>query len=141
MQTCYFKVFKDSIVNVTQQTFFGLEDVFKTSWKYILKTSWRRLENVFKTSCEMSSRRLQDVFARHLQEVLKTSWKTKNCYAEDVFKACLEDVLRRLGDKQNVYWNICIKQWPTNKSNSVFNKSISHKSRFHQSKANPNCIN
>ena len=34
---------------------------------------------VFMTSCEISSRRLHDAFARRLQDVLKTSWKTKNC--------------------------------------------------------------
>ena len=90
------------------------------------KTSWRRLANVFKTSCEMSSRRL----GRQKIVTLKTSWRR------------LEDMYwRRLGDKQDVYWNICIKPWSTNKSKSVFNKSISHKSLFHQSKVNPSCIN
>ena len=118
----------------SQQTFPGLQDVLKTSSRHVLKTSstrlqrinfsssktsWRRLANVFKTSCEMSSRRL----GRQKIVTLKTSWRR------------LEDMYwRRLGDKQDVYWNICIKPWSTNKSKSVFNKSISHKSLFHQSK-------
>ena len=42
----------------------------------------------------------------------------------------------RLGDKQNVYYDICINPWPTQESKSVSNKSI-----FHESKANPKCIN
>ena len=77
-------VFVDSF----QQTFVGLQDVFKTF-------------------SEMSSTRLQR----------KTkNWKTKNCYAEDVFKTSWRHILktswrhvlktssRRLGGKQNVYW-------------------------------------
>ena len=84
------------------------------------------LEDVLKTS----STRLQ----RNNFSSSKTSWKY-------VFKTSCEMTSRRLGDKQNVYWNICVKPWPTSKSKSVFNKSISHKSLFHQSKANPNCIN
>ena len=47
--------------------------------------SLRRLQrNNFpssKTSCEVSSRHLQDVFKTYLQDVFKL--KTKNCYAED----------------------------------------------------------
>ena len=77
-------VFVDSF----QQTFVGLQDVFKTC-------------------SEMSSTRLQR----------KTkNWKAKNCYAEDVFKTSWRHILktswrhvlktssRRLGGKQNVYW-------------------------------------
>ena len=44
-----------------------IQDVLKTSCKYVLKKSWRRLDDI-------------------LQNVLKTSWKTKNCYSEDVLK-------------------------------------------------------
>ena len=117
----------------TQQTFVGLQGVSKTSSRHVLKTSSTRLQrNNFsssKTSCEMSSKRLQDVFktswgllGRQKVVTLKTSW-------------------RRLGNKQNGYWYICIKPWPTNQSKSVSNKSISHKSLFHESKANPKCIN
>ena len=125
----------------SQLTFAGLQDVLKTSSKHVLKTSSARLQPNNFLSSKTSSRRL----VRCLQDVLKTSWKRKNCYAKDVLKTSWRHVLktswRRLVDKQNVYWNICIKPWPTNKSKSVFNNSFSHKSLFHQSKANPNFIN
>ena len=73
----------------------------------VLKTSWRRLQNVFSVTIFR--------FPKRLEDVLKTSWKTKNCYAEDVLKTSWRHVLktswrhvfktssRRLGDKQNVY--------------------------------------
>ena len=44
------------------------EDVFKTSRQDVLKTSWRRLDNVFK----ISWRRLTDFLKMFLQNVLKT---------------------------------------------------------------------
>ena len=47
-------------------------DVFKTSPRRLAKKSSRRLQNVFKTSCEMSSRHLQDVLQRCLQDFFKT---------------------------------------------------------------------
>ena len=76
----------------------------KTRHLLLCKTYLRRLE-------DMSSRRLQHVFRvtifrlpRRLEEAMKTSWKTKNCYAEDVFKTSW----RRFGDKENVYWYLCL---------------------------------
>ena len=73
-----------------------LQEVLKMSWRSLANKSPKRLEDVFKTSCEMSSRR-----------ICKTSWKTKKCYAEDVLKTSSRHVLktswRRLGYKQNVY--------------------------------------
>ena len=113
-----FLVFKTSwrrLQDVFSVTIFRLWGrLLKTSCKYVLKASWRRLEDVFKTYLQdvfkMSSRRLEDV----LEDEKWLHW-------------------RRLGDKQNVYWNISIKPWPTYKSKSVFNKSISHKSLLHQS--------
>ena len=51
------------------------ENVFKTSWQDVLKTSSKRLEDVLKTFLQdvlkMSSRR----FCKMLENVLKTSWK------------------------------------------------------------------
>ena len=125
---------------------------FKTSWRRLQNMFWRHLQHVSSLTIFCLPRRLQHVFSvtifrlrRRLQDVLKTSWRRKNCYAKDVLKTSWRHVLktswRRLVDKQNVYWNICIKPWPTNKSKSVFNNSFSHKSLFHQSKANPNFIN
>ena len=61
--------------------------------------------------------------------------------SQQTFVCLLDMSWRRLVDKQNVYWDICIKPWPTNKSKLVSNKSISYKSIFHESKANPKCIN
>ena len=52
--------------------------VFETCLQDVFTITIFVFQDVFKTSCEMSSRRLQDVF--------KTSWKTKNCYTEDVLK-------------------------------------------------------
>ena len=93
----------------TQQTFVGLQDVFNTSSRHVLnfsssKTSSRRLGGVLKTSCKYilktSWRRLEDIS----QGALKTSWKTKNCYVEDVLKTCLEDVL----ETNKMFTGICI---------------------------------
>ena len=88
---------------------------------------------------DMSSRCVQDMssttfrFPRRLEEVLKTSrnmsWKMENCYAEDVFKTSWRQAKCLPG--------ISI----TNKSKSVSNESISHKSTSHECKANPRCIN
>ena len=112
---------------ITQQTFVGLEDVFKTSWRHVLKTSSTPLQHNNFTSC-------------------KTSWKTKNCYAEDVLKTSWRHVLkmswrhilktswRHYGEKQNTYWG-------SNNSKYASKKSIFHKSISDTSKANPKCIN
>ena len=142
--------------------------VFKTSWRRLQEMSWKRLQHVFSVTVFCLPRRPQDFFnedvlkmfsrrlvrylqdvsklsarcicetsSRRLQDIFKTSCKTKNCSAEDVLKTSW----RHLADKQNVYWNICVKPWPTNKSKSVSNKSIFLKSTFHESKANLKCNN
>ena len=68
--------------DIPSKHFVYLQDVLKTSSRYVFKTSSRRLQ-------DMSSRRLQDVFSitifrlpRRLQDVLqdvvfKTSWRRK----------------------------------------------------------------
>ena len=53
----------------------------------------------------------------------------KNCYAEDVFKTSWRQVKSLPG--------ISV----TNKSKSVSNESISHKSTSDECEANPRCIN
>ena len=58
------------------------EDVFKTSCKNVFKTSSRRLQDVLKTS----SRHLQDVSPRHLQDVLKNFFKISSRRLQDVLK-------------------------------------------------------
>ena len=82
-----FKVFTyKKPLNISQQTFVGLQDVFKISWRHVLKTSSTRLQcNNFS-----SSRHL----ARCLEDVMKTSWKTKNCYAEDILKTSWRNVFK-----------------------------------------------
>ena len=73
------------------------------TWYYVLKTSWRFLEVVFK----MSWRRLEDVLKTILQDVLKTSWKR----LQDILARHLEEVLkaswRRLEDvwPGRIYWS------------------------------------
>ena len=68
-----------------------LEDVFKTfcktSWKRlenVLKTSWKRLKDVLKMSCRRFCKRSW----RRLEDLLKTSWR------------CLEDIWSR-----RIYWS------------------------------------
>ena len=77
-----------------------LQNVFKTSWRFLGKTSWRRLEDVLKTSC----RRLGDIWPRRIigldQDVLKTLWRG----LEDVLKTSW----RRLDIwPKRIYWS-----WP-----------------------------
>ena len=104
----------------TQETFVGLQEVFKAFLQYVFKTY---LQEILKTSLaqhvlssKASSRSLEDVLItswRHLaRRLCKTSWrcleeKTKNCGAKDVVKTSwrhnLKTPWRRLRDKQNIY--------------------------------------
>ena len=81
----------------TQETFVGLQEVFKAFLQYVFKTY---LQDILKTSlaqhvlsCKASS--------RHLEDVLITSWRHL------ARRLCKNDNLktpwRRLGDKQNIY--------------------------------------
>ena len=77
LKMSFFFVFRGRICSPQPHVFRRrLEDVFKTSWSrpiysswlYVFKTSSRRFQGVFKTSCKKvfkpSSRRLQDVSSR-----------------------------------------------------------------------------
>ena len=96
-----------------QQTFVGLEDVFKTSSRYVLKASSKRLQHNNFSSSKTSWRRLEDVLQRRLKYVLKTSWK--HLGRQKI--VTLKTSWRRLQDMssrrfQDVYWecftgNIC----------------------------------
>ena len=63
-----------------------LEDVLKTSWRHLAKTSWRPLRDVLKTFWEnVWQTRLENFLEgkkllpwRRLQEILKKSWKRRN---------------------------------------------------------------
>ena len=91
-----------------QQTFVGLQDVLKTSSRYVLKTSSTRLQRNNFLSSKTSSRRLEDVLRRRFEDVLKTSWgrlgrqkivtlKMSWRRLEDMSWICL-------GNKQGFYW-------------------------------------
>ena len=67
-----------------------LQDVFKTSCQDVFKTFSRRLQDVFKTF----SRRLQDVLQKRLQDIFKTSSKR----LQDVLKNVFKTSSRRLQD-------------------------------------------
>ena len=86
-----------------------LQDVFKmswsrpiySSWPCVFKTSSRRFQDVFKTSCKnvfkTSSRRLQDVLktsSKRLQDVLKNVFKTSSRRLQDVLQRYLQDVFK-----------------------------------------------
>ena len=116
-------VFKTSWRRLDQDEYVCLsltssEDVFKTSWSrpiysswlYVFKTSSRRFQDVFKTSCKnvfkTSSRRLQDVLQRYLQDVFKTYHQVKLFLLtnlRDVFNT----FLRRTA-KTVIYRRICL---------------------------------
>ena len=92
--------FSNSIDATSQQTFVGLEDVFKTSWK---------TKNCY----------AEAVFKKCWRHILKTSWRhvLKTCL-EDVFKTFLKRSWRHYGDKQNTDWEYlyltCLNKYVTN---------------------------
>ena len=61
-------------------------------------------EDVLKTSCERSWKRLQDVFAGRLQNVLEDVKLLRWRRIEDVFKTCLEEVFKTSWRPTNVCW-------------------------------------
>ena len=79
-----------------------LEEVFNVTFFFSSKTYWRRLQVVFETCfrdvfLKKSSRHLEDVFKKKsCKHVLKKSWKIFNCYTEIVFKTSS----RRLGKQE-----------------------------------------
>ena len=86
-----------------------LQNVLKTSWRFlehnfgrrledVLKSSWRCPEDILKRSSirleDAFARRLEDVFARRLEDVFKTSWRR---FGKTSLKSSwkgLEDVLK-----------------------------------------------
>ena len=106
----------------SQQTFVGLEDVFKMSSKHVLKTSsrclqnmsWRRLQHVFSVTIlrlprrlgrrkivklKTSSKRLEGMSWRSLEDM---SWR----YLEDMPWRILEDIMET--KKKTLSGDICI---------------------------------
>ena len=65
--------------NMSQQTFFGLEDALKTSSRHVLKTSSKSLQrNNFSSSRRFSSC-AEGLFKTCLEDVSKTSWRQTKC--------------------------------------------------------------
>ena len=90
---------------MTQQTFVGLPDVSKTSWRHVFKTSSTPLQRNNFTSSKTSWRRLERqknfTLKTPWSHVLKTSWR-------HVLKTSWINILktssRLLGGKKKVYW-------------------------------------
>ena len=86
--------------DIRSKHFVCLQDVFKTSSRYVFKTSSRRLQRNNFSSSKTSSRRL----ARCLQDVLEDEKLLRWRRVEDVFKTCLEEVLKTSSRPTNVSW-------------------------------------
>ena len=95
-----------------------LEDVFrlrlqKTSWRCLQKTSSRRLQdvliktNIFVLAIRLQ-RRLQDILKTYLQDVLEDKKLWRWRLAEDVSKTCLEDVFKTSWRPKNVCWAVSL---------------------------------
>ena len=102
-----------------QQTFFGLQDVLKTSSRHVLETSSASLQRhnflSSRTSCKyvfkMSWRRLWRRMAKtNILVLIKTSWRrledVLKTSSEDIFKTSSEDEdERRLQDVFKMSWS------------------------------------
>ena len=111
---------------------------------FTFKTSSRRLEeffvfqDVFKTSCEVSSRRIckafsaQDILSsktslRHLEDVFKTSLRRFARYLKTSSR-CLQDVL---DDEKLLRWRRVLKtSWRRLEDQQVFAGLVNHKKQF-----------
>ena len=114
------------------------EDMYlKKSWRHVLKTSGRCLEDVLKTFW----RRLEDVLPIRLEDV----WKASERCLEDVFQKfwqdvlktsskCLEDVLKAhgqdeyIGLDQDVFWR---RKRKTSSSRRMFAGYNLNKAKFY----------
>ena len=83
-----------------------LENVLKIFLQDVLKTSWRRLEDVFQDVLKMFWRRLQNVLKMSWRRFCKKSWR------------CLEDVLETYWRRLEPVWPIRIYwSWPRHLEN------------------------
>ena len=94
--------------DITSKHFVCLQDILKSSWRYVfqtssrhvLKTSWRRLQHNNFSSSKRSSRQLQDVLEdvkllrwRRVEVVLKTSSRSTNvCWVVKMHSLFLQTV-------------------------------------------------
>ena len=77
----FFSTLNTLLQNVVKTFLRRFLNVFKSSCKYILKTSCRCLQAVFKTYTEG----FVNMSSRHLRDIFKTSWM----HFQDVFKTSL----------------------------------------------------
>ena len=69
-----------------------LEDVLKTSWRHLDKTSWKRVEDVLKTYGQDEYIGLEDVLKTSSEDVrLRRTYLSWSRRLEDVFKTFSED--------------------------------------------------
>ena len=90
------------IIEITQQTFVGLEGVLKTSWRHVLKTSWRQTKCLLEISVSKKSKSGSDKSICHISISdkstsstplqrntfwsSKTSWRRLEDISQDVLK-------------------------------------------------------
>ena len=87
MKTSFVFVFRRRI-DQDEYVRLSLQGVFKTSWSRPIHSSW---PYVFKTSCQNSSRRFQDILHKRLQNIFKTSSK----HLQDLLPRRLQDVFKK----------------------------------------------
>ena len=117
--------FQQTVVN--QRILAGLQEVYETSSRHVLKKSSTRLQRTNFSSSKTSWRLLQDVLddkkLLRWGHVLKTFWRH-----------VLKTSCRRLVEKQKVFWG-CLYLTNINSNKSIFPKFISD-----ETKTNPKCI-
>ena len=88
---------------IAQQRFVGLQEVLKTSWRHVLKTSSARLQRNNFSSSKTSWRCLEDFFARRLEDVwLRRIYSSEDVWVRRIYSSWsrpLEDVFWRQRQK------------------------------------------
>ena len=112
-----------------------LQDVFKTSYTNVFKTSSRRLHNIFKTFCQdvfkkssirlakTSSRNLQDIFKTFCKDLFKDVFKTYHqvkLFLLTRLREVLNTFLRHSFLKTVIYRRICL----SNTTSEIFMVSV-----------------
>ena len=106
-------VLKTSSEDVTQQTFFGLQHVLKTSWRHVLKMSSTRLQRNNFTSSKTSWRRMAKTNILVLTKTSSEDVRLRRTYSswsrrlEDVFKTSSEGEDERRLQDAFIKTNVC----------------------------------
>ena len=98
---------------LSQQTFVGLQDVFKTSSRHAFKTSSTRLQCSNFLSSKTSSRRLQDLLQIRLEDILEDKKLLRWRRLEDMCWRCVENISWRL--LEDISWKCLEDILETNK--------------------------